>query len=145
MTVSDPAHKHPVSLQDAHILVVADNVPNFVMIARMLAQIGVSHCEWRTSGWQVVQVADALPALDLVMLDIHLPYEDGFQAPHKLRTHPRLRGTRIVALTETATEDELARAQQAGFDGFLITPLDPDRFPDQIKRLLAGETVWERP
>jgi CheY-like chemotaxis protein len=145
MTVSDTANNHPVSLQDAHILVVADNVPNFVMIARMLAQIGVTHCEWRTSGWQVVQVADSLPALDLVLLDIHLPYEDGFQALHKLRTHPRLRETRIVALTDSTSQDELERAQEAGFDGFLTTPLNPERFPDQIKRLLAGEPVWERP
>ena len=145
MMVHNTAHNHPISLQDAHILVVADNVPNFVLIARLLAQIGVSQCEWKTSGWQVVQFADALPALDLILLDIHLPYEDGYQALRKLRTHPRLRDTRIVALTDDASDDELQRARQAGFNGFLSTPLDPERFPDQIKRLLSGEPVWERP
>jgi len=137
------ADNHPASLQDAHILVVADNVPTFVLIARLLAQVGVSHCEWKTSGWQVVQFADTLPALDLILLDIHLPYEDGYQALRKLRTHPRLRDTRIVALTDDTSEDELARVREAGFDGFLSKLLDPERFPDQIKRLLAGDPVWE--
>lgn len=137
------ADNHPASLQDAHILVVADNVPTFVSIARLLAQVGVSHCEWRTSGWQVVQFADTLPALDLILLDIHLPYEDGYQALRKLRAHPRLRDTRIVALTDDTSEDELARVREAGFDGFLSKLLNPERFPDQIKRLLAGDPVWE--
>jgi len=37
----------------------------------------------------------------------------------------------------------MKRAQQAGFDGFLGKPLDPDRFPNQIRRILSGEQVWE--
>ena len=43
-------------------------------------------------------------------------------------------------------EDQLAvarRAEECGFDGFLGKPLDPDRFPDQIRRVLKGEPVWE--
>jgi two-component system cell cycle response regulator DivK len=37
----------------------------------------------------------------------------------------------------------LKKAQEAGFDGFLGKPLDPDRFPDQIGHILAGMPVWE--
>lgn len=132
-----------VDLHNAYILVVADNVPSFVLIARLLAQIGVSHCEWKTSGWQVVQFADTLPALDLILLDIRLPYEDGYQALRKIRAHPRLAETRVVALSDDASEDEVRRAREAGFSGFLSQPPDPERFPDQIRRLLAGKPVWE--
>jgi len=135
--------KDTVRLQEAHILVVEDNVPNFVQIARMLAQMGISHCEWKTSGWQVVQFADALPRLDLILMDIRLPYEDGYQALRKIRSHPRLAKTPVVAITSEADEAEMQKAMDAGFDGFLGKPLDPDRFPDQIKRALEGEAVWE--
>jgi len=34
-------------------------------------------------------------------------------------------------------------AKLAGFDGFIGKPLDPDRFPEQISRLLSGQPVWE--
>ncbi|MBN1966439.1 MAG: response regulator, partial [Anaerolineae bacterium] len=102
-----------------------------------------NHCEWKTSGWQVVQFADTLPRLDLILMDIRLPYEDGYQALRKIRSHPRLRETRVVAVTAEASEDEMHKAQQAGFDGFLGKPLDPDRFPDQVRRILRGEGVWE--
>lgn len=129
--------------QEAHILVVEDNVPNFVLIARLLAHMGVNHCEWKTSGWQVVQFADTLPRLDLILMDIRLPYEDGYQALRKIRSHPRLKSTKVVAVTAEASSDEMNKARSAGFDGFLGKPLDPDRFPDQVRRILVGEGVWE--
>jgi two-component system cell cycle response regulator DivK len=128
---------------EAHVLVVEDNVPNFVLIARMLAFMGVQRCEWKTSGWQVVQFADTLPRVDLILMDIRLPYEDGYQALQKVRTHPRLRDTIVCAVTAEASEDQLRKAKKAGFNGFLGKPLDADRFPSQIRRLLAGEEVWE--
>ena len=127
----------------AHVLVVEDNVPNFVLIARMLAYMGVQRCEWKTSGWQVVEFADTLPRIDLILMDIRLPYEDGFQALQKVRGNNRLKETLVVAVTAEASVEQMKRAKDAGFDGFLGKPLDPDRFPDQIRRVLSGEPVWE--
>ncbi len=136
-------NRRAVEPSEAYVLVVEDNVPNFVLIARMLAFMGVQHCEWKTSGWQVVQFADTLPRVDLILLDIRLPYEDGYQALQKLRKNPKLKDTLIIAVTAEASEAQMRRARSAGFDGFLGKPLDPDRFPDQIRRILSGEPVWE--
>jgi len=127
----------------AHILVVEDNVPNFVLVARLLAFLGVQRCEWKTSGWQVVEFADTLSRVDLILMDIRLPYEDGFEALEKVRAHPRLKETLVVAVTAEASAEQMKRAKEAGFDGFLGKPLDPDRFPEQIRRVLNGERVWE--
>ena len=127
----------------ARILVVEDNVPNFVEIARLLAHMGVSHCEWKTSGWQVVQFADTLPPLDLILMNIDLPYEDSYHALGKIRSHPRLRHTRVVAFTTDPSEEAIQRVKEAGFDGLLQKPLDNEHFSDQIRRLLSGEQVWE--
>jgi len=143
MTMTNENVRRKIEPSEAYVLVVEDNVPNFVLIARMLAFMGVRRCEWKTSGWQVVQFADSLPRVDLILMDIRLPYEDGYQALQKLRANPRLRNTLVVAVTAEASEEQLRKAKQAGFDGFLGKPLDPDRFPDQILRILAGEPVWE--
>jgi len=132
-----------VQPKDATVLVVEDNVSNFVLVARMLAYMGVARCEWKTSGWQVVEFADILPRVDLILMDIRLPYEDGFAALRRLREAPRFHDTTIVAVSAEATLEHLNRARQAGFDGFLGKPLDPDRFPDQVHRMLRGDTVWE--
>ena len=124
------------------VLVVEDNVSNFVLIARLLGYMGI-HCEWKTSGYEVVEYADTLPRLDLILLDIRLPYEDGYGALKKIKSSPRLKNVPVVAVTAEASVKQMNKAQRANFDGFIGKPLDPDRFPDQIRRILNGEPVWE--
>jgi len=145
VTENQPAGRvrEPIHPKDATVLIVEDNVSNFVLMARMLAYMGVPRCEWKTSGWQVVEFADTLPRIDLILMDIRLPYEDGFAALSKVRATRRLKETIVAAVTAEASQEQMARARTAGFDGFLGKPLDPDRFPDQIRRLLRGEGVWE--
>jgi two-component system cell cycle response regulator DivK len=129
-------------VQEATVLIVEDNVSNFLLMARLLGLIGV-HCEWKTSGYEVVEYADTLPRVDLILMDIRLPYEDGYEALRKLRGSPTLRSVPVVAVTAYANEEQMSRARAAGFDGFLGKPLDPDRFPEQIEKILASEPVWE--
>ena len=57
--------KKPTIPKDATVLVVEDNVANFVLIARMLGYLGI-HCEWKTSGSAVVDYADTLQRLDVI-------------------------------------------------------------------------------
>lgn len=130
------------NLNNATVLVVEDNVSNFVLIARLLNDQGI-HCEWKTSGFEVVDYIEALPGVDLILMDIRLPYEDGYDAMEKLRAHKSLGTIPIIAVTAYASPEELSRARQAGFDGFIAKPLNPDLFPQQIHRALAREPVWE--
>ncbi len=131
-----------IPTKGATVLVVEDNVSNFVLIARMLGYMGI-HCEWKTSGYEVVEYADTLPSLDLILMDIRLPYEDGYGALKKIRNSPSLKSTKVVAVTAEASVEQLNKSKASGFDGFIGKPLDPDRFPEQIKSILAGEEVWE--
>lgn len=137
-----PDTHSPGSLKDLTVLVVEDNVSNFVLIARMLGFLGI-HCEWKTSGFEVVEYADTLPHLDLILMDIRLPYEDGYGALSKIRQSSRLKNVPVIAVTAEASLEQINKARSAGFNGFLGKPLDPDKFPDQIQRILAGEPVWE--
>src|SRR5210317_755633 len=130
--------KKNTELKDATVLVVEDNVSNFVLIARMLGYLGI-HCEWKTSGYEVVEYADTLPRLDLILMDIRLPYEDGYGALKKIRESETLKDTLVIAVTAEASTEQMNKSKNAGFDGFIGKPLDPDRFPEQIKRILAGE------
>ncbi len=134
--------RKPVPPEEATVLVVEDNVANFVLIARMLSYIGIE-TKWKTSGYEVVEFADTLPKIDLILMDIRLPYEDGYEALKKLRASERWKDVPVVAVTAEASVEQMRKAKEAGFDGFIGKPLDPDRFPDQIRRILAGEDVWE--
>ena len=134
--------REPIAPKDATVLVVEDNVSNFVLIARMLGYMGI-HCEWKTSGYEVVEYADTLPRLDLILMDIRLPYEDGYGALHKIKKAANLKDTLVIAVTAEAGVKEMNKSKDAGFNGFIGKPLDPDRFQDQIRKTLEGEEVWE--
>lgn len=129
-------------VKDATILVVEDNVSNFILMARMLGFMGVQ-CEWKTSGFEVAEYANTLPHIDLILMDIRLPYEDGYEALRKIRGSQPLKDIPVVAVTAYASHDQMERARTAGFDGFVGKPLDPDRFPGQVERMLTGDPVWE--
>ena len=76
-------------------------------------------------------------------MDIRLPYEDGYGALKKICASERFISVPIIAVTAEASMEQMKKAHDSGFDGFLGKPLDPDRFPDQIRRILSGEPVWE--
>lgn len=128
--------------KNATVLVVEDNVANYVLIRRLLGFMGIN-CEWKTSGFEVVEYARNIDHLDLILLDIRLPYEDGYGAIRKIRMSDKLKTIPIIAVTAEASQEQIIKARSAGFDGFIRKPLDPDRFPEQIRRLLNRESVWD--
>lgn len=137
------AKREPITLQDAHILVVEDNVSNFVLIARLLAHMGIQQCEWKTTGWEVVEFANTMSRVDLILMDLRLPHEDGYDALAQIRQDSNLGNTLVVAVTAHGSVAEMNKAKQAGFNGFISKPLDADRFPHQVEQILAGEPVWD--
>ena len=80
---------------------------------------------------------------DLILLDLQIPYEDGYTVLRQIRTHTRLSGTIVVAVTANVLPQDVERARRAGFDGFIGKPIELERFPEQIQRVLNGEAVWE--
>jgi two-component system cell cycle response regulator DivK len=129
--------------EDATILIVEDNFNNFLLMTRLLAFLGVNKCEWKASGWKVIEFAETLGNIDLILMDIMLPDADGYQSLEDLKSHSNFSDVPIVAVTADASTGSMERARSAGFDGFIGKPLDPDRFPDQVRRVLMGEEVWE--
>ena len=128
----------------AHVFVVEDNLHNYLLITRLLSFLGVKHQEWKRSGQQVLETASSMPRVDLILMDIHLPYEDyGYEALSKLRSSSRFADTLIVAVTADASLANMRRARAADFDGFIGKPIDADRFLEQIQQILHGSKVWD--
>ena len=123
-------------------LVVEDDVSGLAIISVMLRRLGMRTMMERYAS-SVVERAQRMPKVDVVFLDIGLPDGDGYQVLKALRTLPELNQVPIIAVTARDAATEMVKAQEAGFDGFLGKPLNRNRFPDQVRRILAGESVWE--
>ncbi|HAL36757.1 MAG TPA: DNA-binding response regulator [Polaromonas sp.] len=76
---------------------------------------------------------------DLILLDNHLPGVLGVDGIATLKEAAP--GTRILMLTVSENEDDLAAALQAGADGYLLKTVELDHLSEFIVKVLAGESV----
>lgn len=128
--------------EDAYVLVIEDDQNNLLVVTDFLLMAGVQHIYSETSGKRGIELALSLPQLDIILLDIQLPNEDGYQILQRIRQNPKIANARVIAVTANVLPQDDARALQAGFDGFIGKPLDFDRFPEQIQAILRSEKVW---
>jgi CheY-like chemotaxis protein len=85
----------------------------------------------------------SLPGIpDIFLLDIHIKPFNGFEMLKMLRQNGTYADSRIIALTASVMNEEVAMLMESGFDGGLGKPIDPDIFPSLINRIVNGETVW---
>ncbi|KPL79503.1 MULTISPECIES: response regulator [Herpetosiphon] len=133
-------------IQKAFVMVVEDNADNMWIITEMLNDDPrVRYCNVRPSGKQLFafMAKNDVPPINLVLLDLNLPGDDGYSILEKIRVHPKLLNAIVVAVSADNTAEDVAKVRAAGFDGFIGKPLRHDRFPEQLQRVMDGEGVWE--
>ena len=129
---------------EAAALIVEDNPDNLFIAIELLRRAGVSYYNGSSSGRQLFDLLETIDRpIDLILLDLQIPEQDGYTILKRIRGTPRLRETRVVALTANVMVDDLATARAAGFDGLIGKPINKLRFARQIERILQGEAVWE--
>ena len=137
---------HVIDPRQATVFVVEDNHHNLFLFEILLIEgVGIRYYQGVTKGNDLFDAITKHPAMniDIVLLDIRLPGDDGYTVCQKMRDHPRFTKTTIIAITAEGTPDAVRKAREAGFDGFLTKPIERHRFPDQIRRICAGESIWE--
>ena len=77
------------------------------------------------------------PAPDLVLLDVQLPDANGFDILAKMRLHPVLKNMPVVMLTAEATREAVLKGLQAGADGSITKPFQPDSLVTAVKAVLG--------
>jgi two-component system, cell cycle response regulator DivK len=125
---------------DTTVLIIDENVSSFVQIARMLGYMGI-HCEWKMMAANTREYAMLLPRLDLILWVVQGDLNDNREQLQSLQATAIATQARLIAISTEPGESTVQQARQFHLDGVLSKPLDPDRFPDQIRRALAGETL----
>ncbi|NNC51113.1 MAG: response regulator [Flaviramulus sp.] len=115
------------------ILIIEDNEQNMYMLSYLLEK----------SNYQVLKAFNGLDGLNLaherhpeiILIDIQLPDMDGYEICSKLRHNGLPKNTTIVAVTSYAMGGDKEKAIEAGADGYLEKPINPDTFVNQMKSI----------
>lgn len=109
----------------------------------MTSVMGVKHLHILEDSTDFMARVRALPAVpDLFMLDIHMMPYDGFEMLSMLRTDSTYAQSRVIALTASVMNEEVAMLKERGFNGAIGKPIDVAQFSGLIQRVMRGDSVW---
>jgi two-component system, OmpR family, alkaline phosphatase synthesis response regulator PhoP len=117
------------------VLVVEDDVHIAHVLSFMLERQGyvVIHA---ADGRAAVEHVVSQPPPDLVLLDVMLPFVDGFEIIGLIRAQPAWADVPVLMLTAKNTERDTVRALDAGANDFIIKPFQPQELLARLRRYL---------
>jgi len=108
------------------ILVAEDNEINQQVIREILEGMGLA-VEIAKNGREAVDKAASGRAIDAILMDLQMPEMDGYEAARTIKARADLQRIPIIAVTAHALSSERQRCMEAGMDGYVSKPVNPDR------------------
>ena len=92
-------------------------------------------CHVATNGRQALESAKALKP-SAIVLDVNMPYIDGFEVLSTLRNDPETANIPVMMLTSVQQEADIVRGFGLGADDYVVKPFNPMELLARIKRLV---------
>ncbi|MDH3306657.1 MAG: PAS domain S-box protein [Acidimicrobiia bacterium] len=131
---TESAGTQPTAAAMTRVLVVEDNAVNRLIVTDYLEACGY-HTDVAVDGEEAVEKALALLP-DVILMDVQLPRRDGLSATRELKSRSETAAIPVIALTALAMSGDAERCYEAGCDGYLSKPCDPDDFVAAIEKFL---------
>jgi PAS domain S-box-containing protein len=130
------ANVEPARLTERRILIVDDNRDGAESLAMLLRILG-KDVTTVYDGEQAFRAAQARGP-DIILLDITMPKMNGYETCRRIRQEVWGREILMVAITGWGQDEDRRQAEESGFDGHLLKPVDAG----DLSRLIA--TLSER-
>ena len=116
------------------VLVVEDDAVISHLIDHVLRRRGFN-VQVASDGQQADELLDTLPPPAIVILDVMLPFVDGFTLVERLRRTPGWTSVPVIMLTSKSQESNVVRAFGAGVNDYVIKPFRPEELVARVRRL----------
>lgn len=117
------------------VVLAADDDPTTTAIVRAVVTQNAMTCEVARDGREAFERARELVP-DAIVLDVNMPYRDGFEVLSALRGEPRTANIPVLMLTSVQQEADVVRGFRLGADDYVIKPFNPMELLARIKRLV---------
>lgn len=120
------------------VLVVEDNSVNLELLCEMLQLNDYEIVEARDGQEALARLNEVYP--DIVLLDVNMPRMDGFAVIDRVRGNPRFLRLPVIAVTGYAMQEDLDKMLVAGFDSYVIKPINLKSLLAEMSRLIKSRT-----
>jgi DNA-binding response OmpR family regulator len=124
----------------ATILVADDEQDIRELVAYRLRRAGYAVIQAR-DGEEAYQLAAAARDLDMAVLDVMMPRLNGFDLTYRLRQSPVTERLPVLLMSASVQEADITRGLNAGANGYLTKPFNPDELLARVRDLLAQRPV----
>jgi PleD family two-component response regulator len=122
--------------KQADILIVDDVYANVFLVENILPEeftaVSVTSAE---EMWRYLKTN--LPRL--VLLDLMMPFEDGFAVLKKLAVDDRLKKIPVIVLSAKDTKEDVVRAMKLGAVDYIVKPVDEKTLLKKVQKVLGAE------
>jgi two-component system alkaline phosphatase synthesis response regulator PhoP len=126
-----------VQVVEQPIVIVEDDENIAQMLGYLFRRAGFAPLVIRDGRAAEDHVASHAPAA-AVLLDVMLPYRDGFQVATAIRADARWQGVPIVMLTSRALPADQERARGLGVAAYVTKPFHPRTLVGRVRKLLGA-------
>ncbi len=134
---SQPRSKESATIkldQPHRVLLAEDNKTNQLIAKALLEQIGIESIIANDGREAVEQYQEHGDSIDLILLDLHMPVMNGYEAAEKIRALSS--NVPIVAMTADVILGVRDKCQQSGIYHYISKPFNPDHFIQSIKDII---------
>jgi len=132
-----PAAAREVKPGEQLTVLVVDDDPDLLKLLRTYIKMEGFAVRTAEKRDDIIAAFRQPPRPDLVLLDVQLPDANGFDVLAKMRLHPLLKAVPVIMLTAEATREAVLRGLQAGADGYVTKPFEPDHVVAAVKAVLG--------
>jgi DNA-binding response OmpR family regulator len=115
-------------------ILVADDVPDAAEALSMLLQLDGHEVTVAIGGLQAIALADSVRPR-VAVLDIGMPDVDGYEVARSVRRETWGQAVHLIALTGRDDGESRRLALAAGFQQYLVKPIDPSQFLQFISEI----------
>ncbi len=122
-------------LKQQHVLVIEDDPTISDLIEFRLKRDGYTISKAR-DGKAAMAAFDSLPAPSLVIMDVMMPFHDGYELLTALRSREAWVRVPVIMLTSMTREEDILKGLQMGATDYVTKPFRPAELSARVKALI---------
>ncbi|MCB0413382.1 MAG: response regulator, partial [Bdellovibrionales bacterium] len=127
--------------EELSILVVDDDEENRELIRAYLANLPFQ-MEFAENGMQAIEKSDS-DNFDMILMDIEMPELNGYDTAVRILKSPHQRKLKILGLSANAFAENLNKAEECGFSGYITKPIRKEKLVKAITECYHNDQFYK--